>query len=386
MKLQEVLTLQRGHDLTGRQRREGIVPVMSAAGHYGYHDTAIARGPGVVIGRSGASIGQIHFCESDFWPHNTALYVTSFHRNDARFIYYFLQSLNLSRFNSGGAQPSLNRNFIYTLDVLLPEPSEQGVIASALSDVDRLVADLETLISKKRAIKQGAMQQLLTGRTRLPGFSIHWEPKRLGDHLTFLRHGVNSRAELSNDGRVQYLHYGDIHTTTDVFLDPHINPLPTLSMSRAKSLDRLQDGDLVLVDASEDLDGVGKSVEIKGLGGQEMVSGLHTIAVRFDKAVLADGYKAYLRFCPPFRKHLRRLAAGTKVYATNRAHIASVEMLLPRTDEQIAIAAVLSDMDAEIRSLEDRRDKTRAIKQGMMQQLLNGRIRLVKSQPGEADA
>ncbi len=89
---------------------------------------------------------------------------------------------------------------------------------------------------------------------------------------------------------------------------------------------------------------------------------------------------------PGFRDHLKRLAAGTKVYATNLAHVASVEMALPSVNEQTAIAAALSDMDAEIAALEARRDKTRAIKQGMMQQLLTGRVRLVKPTPAEASA
>ena len=307
-----------------------------------------------------------------------------------QFLLYWLEGnqstiLQLATDSTHGTKRIATSDLLKT-EIPLPPLAEQRAIAGALSDVDKLLEGLETLIAKKRAIKQGAMQQLLTGRTRLPGFSIEWKPKRLGDHLTFLRHGVNSRAELSSDGPVRYLHYGDIHTTTDVFLDPQMKLLPTLSTRQAKSLDRLQDGDLVLVDASEDLEGVGKSVEIKGVVGQEIVSGLHTITVRFDKAVLADGYKANLQFCPIFRQHLRRLAAGTKVYATNRAHIASVEMRLPCTDEQIAIAAVLSDMDAEIKALEVRRDKTRAIKQGMMQQLLTGRIRLVKPQSAEADA
>ena len=150
----------------------------------------------------------------------------------------------------------------------------------------------------------------------------------------------------------------------------------TLASDRARSLDRLDTGDLVFVDASEDIEGVGTSVEIKGLQGQQVVSGLHTIAVRFRKDVLADGFKAYLQFCPAFRHHLRRLAAGTKVYATNRAHIASAELSLPPLPEQQAIATVLSDIDSEIAALEHGLDKTRAIKQGMMQQLLTGTIRL----------
>jgi type I restriction enzyme S subunit len=252
-----------------------------------------------------------------------------------------------------------------------------------LNDADSLLAGLDRLIAKKRDLKQAAMQQLLTGQTRLPGFSGDWGTKRLGDHLTYLKHGVNSRAELTTEGRVKYLHYGDIHGAAGLLLNPRLTPMPHLPISKASHLDRLADGDLVFADASEDLDGLGKSVELHGVGQAQVVSGLHTIAVRFDKQVLADGFKAYLQFIPAFRQHLRRLAAGTKVYATNRAHVASVEIKLPGVKEQTAIAAVLSDMDADIAALEARREKTRAIKQGMMQQLLIGRVRLVKPSPVE---
>ena len=224
------------------------------------------------------------------------------------------------------------------------------------------------------------------GKIRLPGFSREWGSIRLGDHVTFLRHGVNSRAELTVDGPVKYLHYGDIHTTAGEYLDPDRRQMPSLPAERARTLDRLKQGDLVLVDASEDLDGIGKSVELRLHHGHEVVSGLHTIAARFDKTVLADGFKAYLQFCPAFREHLRRLAAGTKVFATNREHIATLEMQLPRCDEQIAISSVLSDMATEIAALETRRDKTRDIKQGMLQQLLTGRVRLVKPTPEKTAA
>ena len=110
--LGEFVTLQRGHDLTDAERRPGTIPVVGAAGQNGFHDTALANGPGIVVGRSGASFGQVHYCESDFWPHNTGLYVTDFQGNNPRFAFYFLKALDFSRYNSGSAQPSLNRNFI----------------------------------------------------------------------------------------------------------------------------------------------------------------------------------------------------------------------------------------------------------------------------------
>ena len=134
--LGEFVRLQRGHDLTEPERRSGNVPVMGSAGQNGYHDTALANGPGVVVGRSGASFGQVHFCEKDFWPHNTALYVTDFCRNDVRFVFYFLKALDFDRYNSGSAQPSLNRNFIYPIPVRVPPVAEQRAIAGVLGALD----------------------------------------------------------------------------------------------------------------------------------------------------------------------------------------------------------------------------------------------------------
>ena len=256
-----------------------------------------------------------------------------------------------------------------------PTEVEQRAIATALSDADELLETLGRLIAKKRDIKQAAMQQLLTGETRLPGFEGERRSVRLGDHVTFLKNGTHSRAELVDSGEVRYLHYGDIHAADSATLDPAA--LPFLPSDKAKSLSRLNEGDVIFADASEDIEGVGSSVELVNVGDTEVVAGLHTIAARFDKSVLADGFKAYLQFCPEFISALRRLAAGTKVYATTRSHISGTEMRLPDVEEQRAIAATLKDMDVELDALEQRRAKTAALKQAMMQELLTGRTRLI---------
>ena len=257
-----------------------------------------------------------------------------------------------------------------------PPRAEQEAIAEALSDADTAIAAIRRLSAKKRDLRTGAMQRLLIGEIRLPGFTDPWQVKRLGDHVSFLRNGVHSRAQLTVNDPVCYLHYGDIHVASSIRLDLSRAMMPRLPTAAAARLTRLEDGDVVFVDASEDLVGVGKSLEIEGAKGIEAVAGQHTIAARFDKEVLADGFKGYLQFVPTFIAHLRRLAAGTKVYATNRKHIASAEIALPEPDEQIAIARVLSDMEAEIAALEARLEKTQNLKQAMMQALLTGRVRL----------
>ena len=136
MKLGDFVTLQRGHDLPEPQRRPGKVPVVGSFGITGYHDAAKAKGPGVTVGRSGASFGVVSYSPVDYWPLNTALYVINFHGNDERFAYYFLKSLDFKRYNSGSAQPSLNRNYIHPIPVKIPPLSEQKAIARILSSLD----------------------------------------------------------------------------------------------------------------------------------------------------------------------------------------------------------------------------------------------------------
>lgn len=276
----------------------------------------------------------------------------------------------------GDAVVHISAKALSELKLPFPPKAEQKAIAESLLDVDAALTALSRLIGKKRDLRTGAMQHLLTGEIRLPGFIDPWQEKRLGDHVSFLRNGVHSRAQLTINDPVCYLHYGDIHAASSIRLDLSMAMMPRLPTAAAVRLTRLEDGDVVFVDASEDLLGVGKSLEIEGADGVEAVAGQHTIAARFDKQVLADGFKGYLQFVPAFIAHLRRLAAGTKVYATNRKHIASAEIALPEPDEQRAIARVLSDMEAEIAALEARLAKTRDIKQAMMQALLTGRVRL----------
>ncbi len=171
--LGDFVALQRGHDLTETERRIGHVPVMGSAGQNGFHDTALAKGPGIVIGRSGASFGQVHFSKDDFWPHNTGLYVTDFKGNDPLFAFYFLKALDFDRFNSGSAQPSLNRNFIYPIPIRVPKPAEQKAIAAVLGALDdkielnrRMNATLEAMA---RALFQSWFVDFDPVRAKLDG-------------------------------------------------------------------------------------------------------------------------------------------------------------------------------------------------------------------------
>ena len=152
--LGDFVRLQRGHDLTALEQKPGLVPVMGSAGPNGTHSEAKATGPGVVIGRSGASMGRVHLSEEDYWPHNTCIYVTDFLGNNPRFAYYLLGTLDLAAFNSGSAQPSLNRNFIYSIPLVVPDRVEQDRLVEILRAIDDRITLLRETNTTLEAIAQ----------------------------------------------------------------------------------------------------------------------------------------------------------------------------------------------------------------------------------------
>ena len=165
--LGEIAPLQRGFDLPTSQLQRGIYPVVYSNGILNYHSGFMVKGPGVVTGRSG-TIGNVHFIESDFWPHNTTLWVTNFKGNSPKFIFYLLTYVGLERFSTGSGVPTLNRNDVHGYCAAIPTSAdEQTAISAVLSDMDIEIAGLEAQLAKTRAIKQGMMQELLTGRIRL---------------------------------------------------------------------------------------------------------------------------------------------------------------------------------------------------------------------------
>ena len=150
-KVGDLLTLQRGFDITKKQQAEGIFPVVSSSGVTSYHNEFMVKGPGVVIGRKG-TLGSAFYIEGDYWPHDTTLWVKDFKGSDPKFIYYFLKTLRLERLDSGSSNPTLNRNFVHALDANKPEPSAQQKIAAVLSALDakidcnnRINAELEAM-------------------------------------------------------------------------------------------------------------------------------------------------------------------------------------------------------------------------------------------------
>jgi len=167
-KLGEICPLQRGFDLPNRLLQAGKYPVVYSNGVMSYHSKFQVHGPGIVTGRSG-TIGKVTFISGDYWPHNTALWVTTFRSCTPYYIYFLLISIGLERFATGSGVPTLNRNDVHSFAVRIPTVKEQIVIAQVLSDMDAEIVQLEARLGKTKEMKAGLMQELLTGRIRLRG-------------------------------------------------------------------------------------------------------------------------------------------------------------------------------------------------------------------------
>ncbi len=279
-----------------------------------------------------------------------------------------------------GAQPKLALTRIRKFIIPAPPLPEQRAIATALGDVDALLGALDRLIAKKRDLKQAAMQQLLTGQARLPGFHSEWDVKALGELFTFSGGYSASREQLSTEGHC-YLHYGDIHGATKTCVDTRADyqdiPKLDIPLKRVSSGSLLKGGDVVFVDASEDDEGTSRHVVVVNTGNVPFISGLHTIVAKSKTDQLAHEYRRYCFQTAAIRQQFLFYAVGTKVSGISKSNIPKLTLPVPSLPEQSAIAAVLTEMDAELAELEQRLAKTRALKQGMMQELLTGKTRLV---------
>jgi len=244
---------------------------------------------------------------------------------------------------AGGIQKFVSLGMLRNISIPAPSLEEQYTIATALSDVDALLEELDRLIAKKRDIKQAAMQQLLTGETRLPGFEGGWVARRIGDVLE-VRHGRSQKEVETKDGEYPiYASGGEIGRA-----DTYLYSKPSVLIGRKGTIDapRYCDQPFWTVDT---------------LFYTEL---LDRNSAKF----------MYYKFCMiPWRNYNE--ASG--VPSLSARTIENIEIVLPTHEEQEAIAAVLSDMDTEIQAIEQRRSKTAELKQGMMQELLTGRTRLV---------
>ena len=269
------------------------------------------------------------------------------------------------------AIPHISPKDIRHFQIPLPSLTEQKAIATALSDVDELITGLENLITKKKAIKQGAMQQLLTpphkGGKRLPGFTGEWVEKTLRNVADFYKGKGLPKSQISVDGKYECIHYGELFTKYNELID------------RVKS--RTNFSDNTFVSRANDVLMPTSDVTPNGLATasaifeDNVILGGDVLVIRPNKNELFGGFLSYqVKLNKP---QIMALVSGSTVYHLYGSDMAKFTFAMPRTAEQKAIVVILSDMDTEIEQLESKKVKYQSIKQGMMQELLTGKTRLI---------
>ena len=200
----------------------------------------------------------------------------------------------------------------------------------------------------------------------------HWKIKKLGDVLEIFPTASYSRSELSDEGEMQYIHYGDIHTKFDSLLEVTDDILPKISKSKAEKYETIQLGDLVMVDASEDYQGVGKSTEVIALSRYNTIAGLHTFLLRDKGEYFCLGYKGYITMSDYVKKQLYIAATGTKVYSLSKESLKLIQLPIPPLEEQEKIAEILLSCDKAIHLTTQIITQLKQRNQGLAQQLLTG--------------
>jgi type I restriction enzyme, S subunit len=250
---------------------------------------------------------------------------------------------------------------------LPPIKAEQEAIAEALSDADALIESLGQLIAKKRQIKQGAMQELLTGKKRLPGFSREWEEKRLGELAVFHKGKGLPKSSLAPYGKVACIHYGELFTSYPETIREIISRTNN-SEDSFKSITN----DVLMPTSDVTPNGLAKASCI-GVSG--VILGGDILVIRSDEERVNGSFLSYV--IRHQEAQVLQLVTGTTVFHLYASDMRKFRLPLPTVAEQQAIVTILSDMDADIDTLEAKQSKANQIKKGMMQELLTGRIRLI---------
>ena len=324
---------------------------------------------------TGSTIGKcgIAFCDLTSNQQINAVLPNGSYNNE--YLYYAIQTRESDIRSNASVQavPLINKTTFSKTLVAFPPKTEQSRIAEALSDMDDLIAITKKLIEKKRNIKEGAMQDLLSGKRRLPGFNEKWVSKKIDD-IGYTYNGLSGKSkEDFGTGNAKYITFLNVLNNpiidTSIFEKVVIHPNERQNEAR--------NGDLFFNTSSETPDEVGICAcllqDIKDLYLNSFCFGFRLSDEEIDSL-----FMAYLWRSRKGRDIMTMLAQGSTRFNLSKSLLRNTSIEMPQTkEEQQAIAQVLSDMDSEIQSLEVRLTKYQSLKQGMMQQLLTGKIRLI---------
>jgi len=368
--LGDVILFQRGFDLPHRLRKAGSIPIVSSSGISGSHNKALVQAPGVVTGRYG-TIGEVFYIEEPFWPLNTTLYVRDFKEITPEYTYHLLKTIDFASHSGKSGVPGVNRNDVHKEIVHIPvSKQEQTAIANVLSDSDALIDALEQLIAKKQAT------------LRPDGTPKGYKPSELGDiPEDWACYTFNDVVDSCSSGATPYRGNKDFYKGTNrwitsgelnyCIINDTIEKISDEAIKKSNLNVHPQGTFLMAITGLEAAGTRGAC----GIVGRPATTNQSCMAI-YPNEKLSSAY-LYYWYVHNGENLAFKYCQGTKQLSYTAGLIKKIPLYLPTIkEEQTAIATILSDMDNELQALTQKLEKARELKQGMMQQLLTGKIRL----------
>ncbi|MEN8129151.1 MAG: restriction endonuclease subunit S [Pseudomonadota bacterium] len=376
--LMSICSMKSGEGITNANIYEGAkYPCFGGNGLRGFTNKFTHEGRYSLIGRQGALCGNVLGVHGQFFASEHAIVVTPLKETDIEWLTYILGRMNLNQYSESSAQPGLSVSKLLPLVVPLPpSKTEQTIIANALSDADAWIQSLTRLIAKKRQIKQGAMQFLLnpyengrlkTGWVVNSVFDLAGRKKELFDDGDWIEaeHITTQGIRLIQTGNIGVGHYVEKDAKKYIYEK-------SFKKLRCKQLYK---GDLLICRLAEP---AGRACIFPDIGEKKVVTSVDVTIFRPRSEVADRVYLTNFFSTPDWFKKVNESVGGTTHKRISRGSLGHIEVTLPPIEEQRTTATILSDMDAEITALKTKLSKAQQIKQGMMQNLLTGKVRLVK--------
>lgn len=369
--LEHRLKIQTGSRNTEDKQENGKYPFFVRSSKIEHIDTYHYDCEAILTAGDGVGTGKVfHYINGKFDAHQRVYILTEFNGIKGKYFYYYFREnflKEVSKYTAKSSVDSVRRDMIAKMVVPIPKLEEQATIAESLSDVDNLIFSLQKLIEKKKAIKQGAMQELLTGQKRLPGFNEEWKKERLGD-ISDIKDGTHGTFQRVDRGypllsaKNVYNNHLDIAENESLISSEDYYSIIANGFPRK--------GDILL-------SCVGTIGRCCIYSGMPKVAFQRSVAFIRVKECVASYILQYMQ-SENVSKQLLNSANASAQAGVYLGAISDIEVYMPCcVKEQQAIAQVLSDMDSEIEQQEKKLAKYQQVKQGMMQELLTGRIRLV---------
>jgi len=355
------------------QSKAGKYPIYGSTGIIGKQAHFDYEGDKILVARVGANAGTVNTVTGKYCVSDNTLIISYQKSINIRFAYFQLVSMNLNSLVFGSGQPLITGGQLKEL--ILPMPhmqAEQTAIANALSDVDALIQSLDALIAKKRLIKQGAMQTLLNPYDEQGQLKDGWVVKKLGEVGVFRGgSGFPIKHQGNVDGVYPFYKVSDMNNEGNAIFMVRSNNYIDEKIKKKIGVNILPSNTIVFAKV-----GAAIFLERKRILSKKSCIDNNMMGFIFDSEVYDTRYVHYLFITI----QLGKLVSTTALPSLNGKDISVLAYSFPNKPEQSQIATILSDMDAEITALETKRSKVQTIKQGMMQNLLTGKIRLLDAQ------